>query len=194
MTPPKLNSRNWNRLAINGVALPGIVQKISVSGSLVIDSENVTGSSNGVVIVNADYGEDILRFELIVTEVELPRLNEFRTKYRGKNGERPTFILVDHPLLKEMGIRKCILEKLEVNWDVSMKNFIPVSVDLRHINPKRVGGNADGTVKPAVKSDGIPQTDEIEGQPGSTANPKIQGLQFPDIPFLPGPTREPGTP
>ncbi len=183
MIAPKLNSRNWNRLAINGTALPGIVQKISVAGSLVIDAENVTGSSNGVVIVNADWGEDISRFELTVTEAELPRLSEFRTKYRGKNGERPTFILADHPLLKEMGIRKCILEKLEVNWDVGMKNFIPVSVDLRHINPKRApNGNADGTVKPVNGNSGVPESNAITGQP------EIQGL---DIPILPEPTRTP---
>jgi hypothetical protein len=190
MIAPKLNAKNWNRLALNGVALPGVVQKISIAGNLVIDAENVTGSSNGVTIVNADYGEDISRFEMIVTESELKRVSEFRTKYRGKNGERPTFVLADHPLLKEMGIRKCILEKLEVNWDTSMKNFIPVSVDLRHVNPKRApNGNADGTVKPINGNAGIPGSNEINGQPAtSTTDPNIQGLE---IPFLPEPTRKP---
>jgi hypothetical protein len=202
---PRLNSTIWNRLYVNGDPLPGIIQDITIGGSLRMDTQSVAGQ-DGVVIGNADWSEDTASFQMIVPSNELRRMKEFRAAYKNRPGSKPEPITVSHPLLKEMGIVKMILTSLEINWNVSMKDSVPVTVQLTNITPrvekavpsKASGTRADGTIAPPAtpakpgekkteskapasikpNSVGLPESNEIAGQP-KAAQPKAPGLPPP---------------
>lgn len=204
LSVPKNAAGVWNRLRINGASLPGIIQEISVGGSLRMDTESVAGV-DGVVIGNADWSEDTAAFELLVPSTEIKRIQEFRTAYKNKPGIKPTPVVIDHPLLREMGIQKMILVKLEIKWNSSMKNTVPVHVELTNITPKKdkavTGTRADGTIAPTNPAGsgtagsgsfttppasskpggtGLVESNEITGQPTVTQLAK---------PTAPGPKR-----
>lgn len=200
---PQSNPGIWDRLYVNGDPLPGIIQDITIGGSLRMDTQGIAGM-DGVVIGNADWSEDTASFQMIVPSDELGRMKEFREAYKNKPGIKPEPVNVQHPLLREMGITKMILTSLEINWNVSMKNSVPVTIQLTNITPKvekappkppspGTQTRADGTVAPASNSatakpgtkapssvkpnaPGLPESNEIAGQP------KIPVLQPPTIP------------
>jgi hypothetical protein len=194
MKAPKTQPAIWNRLRINGAPLPGIVQSVTVGGNLRMDVSGVAGQ-DGVVIGNADWSEDTAQFELIVPANELARVQEFRSAYKNKPGIKPTPVVVDHPILREMGIQKMILTRLEIRWDVSMKNRVPVMVQLTNITPKKEADatavNAEGFITPTNPptsppnsskpgSTGLTESNEITGQPSTPTVTK---------PTVPGPKR-----
>jgi hypothetical protein len=153
---PRSNSTIWNRLYVNGDPLPGIIQDVTVGGSLRMDTQGVAGQ-DGVVIGNADWSEDTVSFQMIVPSNELRRMKEFRAAYKNRPGFKPEPITVSHPLLKEMGIVKMILTSLEINWNVSMKDSVPVTIQLTNITPrveKVVPSKASGTRAPGTRADG----------------------------------------
>jgi hypothetical protein len=204
---PQSNPGIWNRLYVNGDPLPGIIQDVTIGGSLRMDTQGIAGM-DGVVIGNADWSEDTASFQMIVPSDELGRMKEFREAYKNKPGIKPEPVNVQHPLLREMGITKMILTSLEINWNVSMKNNVPVTIQLTNITPKverekpsksgtGTQTRADGTVAPGSNPStnkastkppssispgavGLPESNEIAGQP------KIPVLQSPGIP---GPKR-----
>jgi hypothetical protein len=178
MEQPRDNASIWNRLRIAGEALPGIVQSVRLGGALKMDRETVSGQS-GVVITDANWSEDSATFELLVLAAELKRFAEFRSKYKNSAGEKPIPVVVDHPLLKAFGIQKMLISAIEINWNNTQKDRVPVSVSLTNINPKttKTGAtNPDGTVKPTnpptpIKpgASGVAPSNAITGQPTPAA-------------------------
>ncbi len=188
MEIPKLNAAAWNRLVVGAEALPGIVQRISVGGTLLMDTASVAGK-DGTVVANADWSEDTFTVELLVPENEIKNVKRIRDTYKNKPGIKPTPITVGHPLLREMGIQKAIFKMFRIDWDNSKKNTIPVVVEFTNITPKpekSAATNPDGTVKPTNPptsskpgQSGIPTSNAIVGQP------KPADLQVPTIPPAP---------
>lgn len=181
---PKRQAAVWNRLFINGAALPGIIQRLTVGGNLRMDTETIAGK-DGVIIGNADWSEDTAMFELIVLRTELSRMREFRDAYKNRPGIKPVPVSALHPLLEVLGVRKMILSKVEFSWESSLKDRVPVRVELTNITPKKdrnqPGTRADGSVAPtAIKpgESGLSESNEIVGQP-ETVNPTPPGLPAP---------------
>jgi hypothetical protein len=197
MQSPNADSTVWNRLVLNGEALPGIIQRITASGNLRMDKESVAGI-DGVIISSANWTEDTFSVELIIPSAELSRVIEIRKKYTA-NGAKPQAIAISHPLLKDMGIQKAIFNGLTYDWTVGMGDSLPVTLSFTNITPRRVTGgasNPDGTARPATTTTGIPKSGAITNPPASikpsdkgtaqsngvASQPKITELKPPTIP------------
>jgi hypothetical protein len=193
---PYLQKDIWNRLFIGGAALPGIVQSVRLGGALKMDRETVSGQS-GVVITDANWSEDSAEFSLIVPSYELKRFNEFRSKYKGSAGEKPQPVEVGHPLLSAFGIKKMLISGIDIDWNNTQKDHVPIVIKLTNINPKptRSGAtNPDGTARPSVnsptgvtKSDAItnPPTSLKPGDKGTTESNAVAGQPKPLSPAIP---------
>ncbi len=162
---PRDNASIWNRLFIGGEALPGIVQSVRLGGALQMDRETVSGQS-GVVITDANWTEDTATFELIVLSAELKRFHEFRSKYKGSAGVKPMPVNVGHPLLQSFGITKMLVSGVEINWNNTQKDRVPVTVSLTNITPKLKDAQG-GFSRPTTETSGVTQSGDIVNNPSN---------------------------
>lgn len=135
LSVPKKRPGVWNRLVINGKAWPGIVQRVRLGGRLLMDQHPITGK-DGVVIGNAQWSEDTAEFEITILEAEFGEVSRIRDGYKNRPGIRPSPVSVSHPMLEILNVRQTIIEEVEFNWAVNMKNRLSYRVRLTNITPK----------------------------------------------------------
>jgi hypothetical protein len=197
---PRDNARIWDRLFIGGEALPGIVQSVRLGGALQMDRETVSGQS-GVVITDVNWTEDSATFELLVLAAELKRFNEFRSKYKGSAGVKPMPVNVGHPLLQSFGITKMLVSGVEINWNNTQKDRVPVTVSLTNISPKLKDAQGSANERLNAPTSGIALAKAVTNPPvsikpssiGTAFSNAIAGqpaFKFPDPPTIPSAARK----